>query len=591
MTLLHSAMCAALVVLKYAGTETKVFTFAASNAGAFLLWQFIPMITAVIPGLIWEGIYNEVCLLQPYRDLASSRGSTLKESLSQTYLTSFSWFVPYHALRHPNDHRPLAMICTTYLLSYGVVPAITAAMIEVRWDYGYTKSTVQPILWLTSLGLLASMLAVALAIAAFVMLHRQESGLYSSPASLAGLGSLVAQSDVLQRFQAVPSFDTQEGIDKALGALRLGLIHTGTSQRITLLDPDQHVQESPKTVWQRSFKEAHPWVLQGRTYVGLNLILLVPIIAIVGVLYPQTYASIIEDDARQIDGNAPAIRICSALIALANAAVYSNWHLHVALLQPYYSLADHWPVANSPVQGTKQTKLQGSSSALQMNFAGSALLNLTQPGQLTLELWLMTVCALLTQLGVIVRPATFQNLAFFIAYDVQNNPDDPQYGARNIGIPAGVPPLNTILNVYEGIYAFAAFFALLVVIIAKRKPFLPRKPYTLSSHILYLCHGTELLKDLDGMSTLPKKARDARLERNGHKYALGWMEDEAKTGSYIGINRLERIGRKFIYPKAKDHDIQQSRLEVSRDEYERLYPDNKCGGKVRRDAEWPDNPL
>jgi hypothetical protein len=67
--LLHSAMCAALIVLKY--TENKVFTFAASNTRAFLFWQFVPMIVAVIPGLIWEGIYNEFCRLQPYRDLAS----------------------------------------------------------------------------------------------------------------------------------------------------------------------------------------------------------------------------------------------------------------------------------------------------------------------------------------------------------------------------------------------------------------------------------------------------------------------------------------------------------------------------------------
>jgi hypothetical protein len=128
--LLHSAMCAALIVLNY--TENNVFTFAVFNAGAFLFWQFISMIIAVIPGLIWEGIYFEVCRLQPYRDLASSRRSTLKDSLSQTYMTSFSWFVPYHALRHWNDHKAPAMICITYLLSYGVVPAITAAMIEVR---------------------------------------------------------------------------------------------------------------------------------------------------------------------------------------------------------------------------------------------------------------------------------------------------------------------------------------------------------------------------------------------------------------------------------------------------------------------------
>jgi hypothetical protein len=227
-----------------------------------------------------------------------------------------------------------------------------------------------------------------------------------------------------------------------------------------------------------------------------------------------------------------------------------------------------------------------------MDFTGSALFNLTRPRPLTFDVWLIAVCALLTQLGVVIRPATFQNLSLIAAYGLQNSSTGYRsYAAFDLNIPAGVPPLRIILYVYEGIYTFTAFIALLVVMINKRKPFLPRKPYTLSSHILYLCHDTELLKDLDEMSVLPKKTRDARLKRNGHKYALGWVEDEAKTGSYTGINRLESIGRRFQYSKADDRDIRQSRLEVSRDEYERRYPGNDCGGKVRRDAEWPDNPL
>jgi hypothetical protein len=192
----------------------------------------------------------------------------------------------------------------------------------------------------TSLGLLASTLAAASAIAAFVVVHRQKSGLYSSPASLADLGSLIAQSNVLQKFQALSSFKTQEGIEKALGALQLGFLHTGTSQRITLLDPGQAVQESTKTVWQRDLKEAHPWSLWGRTYVGLNIILLVPFIVMFVVLYQQAYISITERDITLMNGNAPAIKVCSAILALTNAAVYSNWNLNVAILQPYHLVAE-----------------------------------------------------------------------------------------------------------------------------------------------------------------------------------------------------------------------------------------------------------
>jgi hypothetical protein len=186
-------------------------------------------------------------------------------------------------------------------------------------------------------------LAAASAIAAFVVVHRQKSGLYSSPASLADLGSLIAQSNVLQKFQALSSFKTQEGIEKALGALQLGFLHTGTSQRITLLDPGQAVQESTKTVWQRDLKEAHPWSLWGRTYVGLNIILLVPFIVMFVVLYQQAYISITERDITLMNGNAPAIKVCSAILALANAAVYSNWNLNVAILQPYHLVAECLP--------------------------------------------------------------------------------------------------------------------------------------------------------------------------------------------------------------------------------------------------------
>lgn len=360
-----------------------------------------------------------------------------------------------------------------------------------------------------------------------------------------------------------------------------------------MLDPDQAVQESTKTVWQRDLKEAHPWWLWGRTYIGLNVIILVPGIVTVVVLWQQTYKSLIEEDITYLDGNALAVKVCTAIIALGNAAITSNWHLDVALLQPYHHLAEYWPGKSSPPKGTP-SKLLGSTSALRLDFAGSALFNFTQPGLLTFDVWFMAVANLWTQLTVIIRTATFQNLRLIVAYGLQTSSAAypyPTYNASDLNIPAGVSPLRIILNVHEGIYLFTAFVSLLIVMVKKRKPFLPRKPYTLPPHILYLCHGTELLEDLDGMSTLPKKSRDSRLERRGQKYALGWMENEAKTGAYIAINRLECISRRFQYPKAEGREIQESRLELSRVEYDQLYPGNKYGVKVRQDAGWPYNPL
>jgi hypothetical protein len=461
------------------------------------------------------------------------------------------------------------MISLAYLLSYGVVPTISIAMIQIQWD-PIAGGTVKPLVYLIGIGFLVSMSTVAFAIAAFVVLRRQKSGLYHSPASLAGLGALIAQSDLLQRFQSLHSFETQEGIDRILGSLRLGLLHTGASRQtsIQVLNPDQAIQKAQDTAWQRDPNEAHPWWLRGRTYLGLNGLMLIPTIVLYAVIFQQSYAAVSDSDPLEINGNAFAIKVCTAILALVGAAFYANWHLNVAILQPYYKLAQF-----------SDGKLRGSSSALRMDFSGSPLFNLLRPGQ-SFDVWLMAVCALLTQLAVIIRPAVFQNLGFITALTLRDNSDPEISGTfANINVPAGVAPLKIVSNVFDGIYAFFALFGLLLVLTRKRKPFLPRKPYTLSSQILYLCHGADLLEDLKGMSMLSKKARDTRLKQQRHKYALGWVGHEAKTCSFVGIDRLENIGRQFQYPKADSNDVERKRS--NRATYERLHPGT--------DAGWPDN--
>jgi hypothetical protein len=61
------------------------------------------------------------------------------------------------------------------------------------------------------------------------------------------------------------------------------------------------------------------------------------------------------------------------------------------------------------------------------------------------------------------------------------------------------------------------------------------------------------------MSMLSKKARDRQLTRNNYKYGFGWILDEAKEYSYVGINRFEKISAVFNYPKP-------NRLEDQSDE-------------------------
>jgi hypothetical protein len=471
--------------------------------------------------------------MQPYQDLASPQGSTLKDSLSQNYVTSFSWVVPYQAMCHPKRHTALAMMSITYLLSYGVLPTATTAMLKIHWDddNSPTKGTAQPLVYIIILALVVSVSASAFAVAAFILLHRRKSGVYGDPASIAGLGALVAESNLLDKFRSLWSIQKQEGIDKALGDYQLCLENTSghhDSYQISLLDPAQIVPKSPKTSIvrdvnevrraneARNLNEAHPWWLRGRTYLGLSALTVVPGLVIMFTL------------DHNITSNAFYIKICYAIITIIGSALAANWHLHVAILQPFHDLAD-----------------QGSFNALKLDFIGSAISNLVPKH--SFSVWWMAMCAFMLQLSVIILPAVYQNRTFMLA----GVPSETDMVVPDVVVPDGVRIMKYIYYGFYGTYSFFSLIGIFIVMTTKRKPFMPRKPHTLSSVILYLCHSNELLEDLKGMSMLSKKARNHRLTRNNHKYGFGWVLDEAKEYSHVGIDRFEKIDAVFKSPKLK----------------------------------------
>jgi hypothetical protein len=65
------------------------------------------------------------------------------------------------------------------------------------------------------------------------------------------------------------------------------------------------------------------------------------------------------------------------------------------------------------------------------------------------------------------------------------------------------------------------FIGWVLLMVNRRKPFLPRKPLTISSTILYLCNSTQLLGDFANTSDLTSRQREASVRRIGRKYAFG----------------------------------------------------------------------
>jgi hypothetical protein len=399
-----------------------------------MLWQFLPITLALVPGLVWEIPYISMCQMQPYQDFASPQGSILKDSLSQNYVTLFSWLVPYKAMRHPKRHTALAMMSITYLLSYGVLPTATTAMLKIHRDddNAPTTGTAQPLVYIVILALFVSVSASVFAVAAFIILHRRKSSVYGDAASIAGLGALVAESNLLEKFRSLQSFETQAGIDKTLGDYKLCLANTSghhDSYQISLLDPAQIVPERPKTSIVLESNEAHPWWLRGWTYLVLSALLFVP----QAVIMSSTYKSMIS--------NALYIKICYTIIAVAGSALAANWHIHVAILQPFHDLADQF---YKDPKDSRQC-LKGSFNALKLDFIGSAISNLAP--EHSFSVWWMAMCAFMMQSSVIITPAVSQNRAFMIAGILAST--DPYDSETDVVVPDGVRLMTHILRIHR----------------------------------------------------------------------------------------------------------------------------------------------
>lgn len=95
---------------------------------------------------------------------------------------------------------------------------------------------------------------------------------------------------------------------------------------------------------------------------------------------------------------------------------------------------------------------------------------------------------------------------------------------------------------------------IVLMLTKRRKPFMPRKPWTLSSTILYLCHSDVLLDDVKGKATMDKKERDRCLRANWVSYKFGWFEidskEEGKLGA-VGVERDDKVTDAYLYKQMK----------------------------------------
>lgn len=550
----QAVVTALVLAAQYKGST--LFHFDVGDAASYYLWQYVPLTTVVCTSLVWEIIYIDVCRLEPFFQMSQPEGAKLKTSLSQDYLTSFTWFVPYRAYR--DRHPAVVLGSLLYILVSMLLPTTTAALIKIEFLFPTSRMLVVVSLAAAVLNAIVLLATIICGVWLFILLSRRRTGVFSDPGGISGIAALTSGSNMLEEFRKLRSYDSQARIDKILGNHRLCLVHSpeqSNPYQICLGDDgnDETLLETVPTFNPRR-AEAHSWWLWGRTYVMFYILIVALTLALHIIARRRTTTM--------------SINVSKGLLTIVNvstAALFSNWHMNVAILEPYYRLAS----GKTTIQGSsavhdpycridpqKYRTIQGSSNALHLNFTTSALSNVfvtMRKRTRSAFVGFIALCTLVFQFSIITNPA-FINLSGLVPYLLG-------YSAANGG-PSTIWTLDSTVASYGMLVdwwasvSFVCFQALIflvqlvLMLCYKRRPFLPRKPYTLSSTILYLCHSEGLLQDLEGLSCATKKARDWRLERDGRTYGLGWIQHDGDQCCHVGIERLENIEAAFTFGKA-----------------------------------------
>ncbi len=215
--------------------------FRIGSTAVYILWQYGPTATVVATGFFWGIIYVDVCQLELFYQMAQLGGATLQDSLSQDYLTSVTWLVPFRAFRkRPRRHSAIVLSSLLYLLGCMVLPTTMVAMYRVElFTFKFTSHiAVSPAFGVVNALVLLSVIVCGVWLP--IMLHRRRKGSHANPTGIAGIAAMISKCDILEHFRKLRSYDTQARIDEALGSYRLCLetsISGKGRQQIALLDP------------------------------------------------------------------------------------------------------------------------------------------------------------------------------------------------------------------------------------------------------------------------------------------------------------------------------------------------------------------
>ena len=547
----HVAQLVALVIILARWSKHRSFlTLNPLHTGSYFAWIYLPLVTTVAASFFWEVLDLNVRRLEVFHALTQPGGASLRDSLNLDYVTAFSYFLPYQSASR--RHWAVTLSSVSYILEFSVLPILASAV----WKLSPDEFRLEIRIAFVGLAIVALVAIIGLGITLIIVLHRRTYGLYSDPTSIGGLASLISGSNLLPVFRSLRSYDSQESIDKRLATGRFALIHSDTHDyQIQLIDDTHTPLSTPPTHFQQSRREAHSWWLWGRSYILLTVITWIPNtyiwLAFGGVIPLNSYAA------------TPAF----SFLSIINTAILSNWQHHVATLEPYYQMT---PYRTAKTGRTRYCHWRDGKNALSLSFMNSPVVAMVQamiPGKSSSIVGFISFTALLMQIHVALNP---------IDTAITRRLIQRAYGDDlEVRLTYNDSVSQAVLYFLAAVQVLFTFIGLIVMMLRRRRPFMPRKPWTVASTILYLCHSEGLLEDVSGTSMMGKQEREAVLRGRGGRYRFGWFkrptgtasgseeEDENTTEWVVGINRAENVTLPYVYGQTRPEWTGDEREEES----------------------------
>ena len=193
----------------------------------YILVAFVPLIIAVLYTLPWRILDSTFREMEPFYQLNQPGGALGKHTLCLDYTTSWLITVPFRAISRGHFIPFWSSLISMAVLF--IAPLSSEAFFVSVYGDCFANSTgechavwgVYPALVRSIQGILA-FISVLLVLLIFFNFKRQ-SGVYSEPLSMAGLGVLLSKSPLLKMLRQIDSMASNKEVKRIIEGKRFGL--------------------------------------------------------------------------------------------------------------------------------------------------------------------------------------------------------------------------------------------------------------------------------------------------------------------------------------------------------------------------------